>query len=254
MYQVLLVEDDAAMRFIYGKMKAWTECGFQLAQQAANGKEALEILKTQKFDLIFTDVRMPFMSGHELLREIRQNGDHTKVIFSSSYDEFEYARQGLILGAFDYILKPVDEKKLTDVLMRVKESLVMEEKKVQLEESVVDILRDLGLDPEGGKFISDIAEYFSAQYGKTVTADAAADHFGYSKDYFGKMFRQHMGISFPKFCAMNKIAYAQDLIRTGNYKIYEISDILGYSSVDYFVKTFKDITGMTPTAYKNSLD
>lgn len=254
MYRVLLVEDDAAMRFIYGKMTVWTECGFTIAQQASNGKQALDILKKEKFDLIFTDVRMPFMDGIELLREIRQSKNDTNVIFSSSYNEFEYARQGLILGAFDYILKPVEEKKLAEVLSRVKEKIESEAETVHIEDSVAEILTELGHPPCNGKFIVDIAEYFSAHYGKTVTIEDISEKFGYNKDYFGKMFRKQIGIPFSKFCSMNKIAYAKDLIRTGNYKFYEIGEILGYSSTDYFVKIFKEIAGMTPSAYKASLE
>lgn len=110
MYNVLLVEDDSTLRFIYSKMKTWTECGFMIAKQASNGKDALEILRKENFDLIFTDIRMPFVDGIEMLRKLSENDNTIPVIFASSYDEFEYARQGLILGAFDYLLKPVDEK------------------------------------------------------------------------------------------------------------------------------------------------
>lgn len=255
MFNVLIVEDDAAMRFIYEKMNVWEECGFHIAKQAVNGRQALEILKTESFDLIFSDVRMPFMDGIELIRELRQSGNHTNVIFSSSYDEFEYARQGLILGAFDYLLKPVDEKKLAEVLTRVKDKIHADApKEEQLEEAVIEVLKDLGHSVEKGKFVHNVASYFSANYGKNISIEEIAESFGYSKDYFGKMFKQHIGVTFPRFSSTVKIAYAKDLIRTGNYKTNQISDMLGYSSTDYFIKVFKEVTGTTPTAYRASLE
>ena len=240
MYQVLLVEDDTAMRFLYTKMKAWTECGFQIAEQASNGKTALEILGKKSFDLVFTDVRMPFIDGIELLRQIKQRNIETNVIFSSSYDEFEYARQGLILGAFDYILKPVDEKKLENVLTRMKEKLVADTPQEVIEPAIQEILDSMQLSDTDGKFIHQVAAYFSANE--------------LSKDYFGKMFKQQFGCTFNTFYSLVRITYAKDLIRTGNYKAYQISEILGYSSTDYFTKIFKEMTGMTPSAYKASLE
>ncbi len=254
MYQVLLVEDDTAMRFLYTKMKAWTECGFQIAEQASNGKNALEVLEKRSFDLVFTDVRMPFIDGIELLREIKQRGIQTNVIFSSSYDEFEYARQGLILGAFDYILKPVDERKLENVLTRMKEKLITDTPQETIEPAIQEILDDMQLSTKDSKFVHQIADYFSANYGKIVYMEDMADSFELSKDYFGKMFKQQMGCTFNNFYSLVRIAYAKDLIRTGNYKAYQISEILGYSSTDYFTKIFKEMTGMTPSAYKASLD
>lgn len=255
MYRVLLVEDDAAMRFIYSKMKTWSECGFTIAAEATNGKHALKILEKQTFDLIFTDIRMPFIDGIELLRKLADMGNTIPLIFASSYDEFEYARQGLILGAFDYLLKPVDQKNLHDVLLRVKKRIdEMQSNDNKIDDSVRGIMDDLGVSAEENKFIAQVAIYSSAHYGELFSVDDIAEAHGYSKDYFAKLFKQHFGITFHDFYSKLKIAYAKELLRTGNYKTYEISDILGYSSVDYFTKVFKEITGLTPSKYKAGLD
>lgn len=254
MYRVLLVEDDAAMRFIYSKMKTWSECGFAIAAEATNGKHALEILEKRSFDLIFTDIRMPFIDGIELLRRLAENGNTIPVVFASSYDEFEYARQGLVLGAFDYLLKPVDKKKLEDVLIRVKKHIDELNSELKIQDSVSEVMEELGIAPDADKFIKQVAVYCSDHYNEIIAVDDIAASLGYSKDYFGKLFKQHFGITFHEFYSHVKIAYAKELFRTGNYKAYEISDILGYSSVDYFTKIFKDITGMTPSKYKSELD
>ena len=73
-------------------------------------QQDLELLEKEKFDLIFTDIRMPFVDGIEMLRTLSERGSLIPVIFASSYDEFEYAKEGLGLGAFVYLLKPVDQK------------------------------------------------------------------------------------------------------------------------------------------------
>lgn len=250
MYKVLLVEDDTALRFIYSKMKTWSECGFTISAEATNGKHALEILEKQSFDLIFTDIRMPFIDGIEMLRKLNDMGNTVPVVFASSYDEFEYARQGLILGAFDYLLKPVEQKKLAEVLNRAKVRIDELNNNSKLQPAVEKVLDELGISFDANKFINQAALYCSENYGRIITVEDIAEAHGYSKDYFSKLFKQHFGITFHEFYSKIKIAYAIELLTTGNYKTYEISDILGYSSVDYFTKVFKEITGVTPSKYK----
>lgn len=251
MYKILLAEDDSALRFVYSKKKVWNDCGFVIADAVSNGRDALLMLEKNNYDLVLTDIRMPFMDGIELLREIKNRGINVCVAFVSSYDDFEYARQGLVLGAFDYILKPADDKKITELLERVKKNISA---KSTLSETVIKAAKNSGIDTSelsesdrAYKFI----KYFSDNYERIFTMEEMAEYFGFNKDYFGKIFRQSMNISFVNFYSSVKIEYAKELIRTGNYKNYDISEMLGYSSADYFTKVFKEFTGKTPTEFKN---
>ena len=250
MYKVLLVEDDKTLRLIYSKMKTWSECGFVIEKEVDDGKKALQALENEEFDLIFTDIKMPFMDGIEMLRQLSDKDNTTPVIFASSYDDFEYARQGLILGAFDYLLKPVAPKKLADVLKRVKAHIDKNQAETRIDPVVENVLKDLNVDPNHDSFVAQIASYCSIHYRDNLIVDDFASAHGYSKDYFSKIFKQHFSITFHEFCSRVKVAYAIALLRTGNYKAYEISEMLGYSSVDYFTKIFKGITGTTPSKYK----
>lgn len=247
MYKILIVEDDSALRFIYSKKKVWSDCGFCIEDQASNGKDALALIEKKKYDLILTDIQMSFIDGIELLREMRSKNIQSEVVLVSSYDEFEYARQGLVLGATDYILKPAEDNKLKEMLLRVKEKL---DSKQEIAKEVKSAAKSLEIAvPEEG-MVYNICRYFSDNSDRIITLEEMSESFGFSKDYFGKLFKSHMGVSFNSFYSAVKIEKAKSLLKTGNYKNYEISDMLGYSTVDYFSKIFKEMTGVTPTQFR----
>ena len=120
MLKVLLVDDEP---FILQGIKVlidWEQEGFTIAGTAANGKEALVFLKENKVDLIIADIRMPEMTGLELLEKIRkeQISDAYFVILSG-YAEFSYAQQAMHNDCTDYILKPIDKEVLRKLLNKV---------------------------------------------------------------------------------------------------------------------------------------
>ncbi|MGN0605519.1 MAG: response regulator [Oscillospiraceae bacterium] len=252
MYKVLIADDDYAVRYAYSKMKIWNENGFEITNQVSNGKLALDALKADKFDLIITDICMPMLDGIELLREIRKINIDVEVVFVSTYNEFEYARQGLILGAFDYLLKPVKNYKLREVLKRAKEKL--DEKNYnRISESCVKMAFHHFNMQTNTAFAEKLFQFLSAKENIVITMEDAAEHFEITKDYFGKLFKQNFNISFNHFYSVLKVEYAKLMIREYNYKAYEISEMLGYSSRDYFTKIFKEVTGKTPTEYKTDV-
>ena len=252
MYKVLIADDDYAVRYAYSKMKVWNETGFEIAEQVDNGRLALDALNNEKYDIIIADICMPLLNGIDLLREIRSINTDSEVIFVSSYNEFEYARQGLILGAFDYILKPVKSYKLQEVLKRAKEKL--DEKTYnRISGSCVKMAFHYFGIKTNTAFSEKLFQFLSENENTVITMEDAADYFEVSKDYFGKLFKQNLGIYFTHFYSVLKIEYAKTLIREYNYKAYEISEMLGYSSRDYFTKIFKEVTGTTPNEYKNAI-
>ncbi|MEW5984728.1 MAG: response regulator [Acidobacteriota bacterium] len=88
---------------------------------AASGEEALQALADSRFDCAVVDVKMPGMDGLELLRRIRRDHPGTPVVLLTGHASVEMGVQGMELGAFDYLLKPVDLDELLDVVRRAAE-------------------------------------------------------------------------------------------------------------------------------------
>ena len=88
---------------------------------AGSGEEALATLAGGRFDCAVVDVKMPGMDGLELLRRIRRDHPETPVVLLTGHASVEMGVQGMELGAFDYLLKPVDLDELLDVARRAAE-------------------------------------------------------------------------------------------------------------------------------------
>lgn len=142
MYRVLIVDDELIVREGLKQFVKWNELGFEVVGEASNGEKAFELVYDLKPHVVLTDIKMPVCTGIELMKKIKQTGIETSIIILSGYDEFDYAKAALEVGAVDYILKPPDLVKLTEILTKLKLDF---EKKSILDRQVTEalnILRD----------------------------------------------------------------------------------------------------------------
>ena len=105
LYSVLIVDDESILRNGLKHICDWEEEGFQLIGEAANGKEALEIIKDKEPNIVITDLIMPEIDGVELTKIIKKDYPNTKVLVLSNVSEFEYVKDTFKYGIHDYLLK-----------------------------------------------------------------------------------------------------------------------------------------------------
>lgn len=109
-------------------------------EQFKNGYDAFEFIKDNEAEIIITDVEMPTMDGLEFLKKYKEINNSCKVIILSGYPNFKYAQNALSLGAFDYILKPVDQDTVEDILARVEKAIKKEDENRKREMQLLDNL------------------------------------------------------------------------------------------------------------------
>lgn len=109
MATLMIVEDESFERNALKNSIDWELIGVKVIGEAANGAQGLNLAMELKPDIILTDVSMPVMNAIEMTERIRKILPETKILFISSYDDFEYARQGIELNIFSYMTKPVNE-------------------------------------------------------------------------------------------------------------------------------------------------
>ena len=123
MYRVLLVDDEIwSLKGLESSFE-WEEEGFSVMERTTSSTEAMKFIEAERPDAVFTDIRMPELSGLDLLRNAREQGIESEFIIISGYAQFDYAQEAVKNGAFDYCLKPIDLAYSRQLLQRLREKL-----------------------------------------------------------------------------------------------------------------------------------
>lgn len=125
MFTVQLVDDEPIVRKGLQKLIPWEEMGFEIVCEAESGEEALRQLEEYHIDLSITDIEMPLMNGMEFMANVREAGYSLEIVVLTAYSEFEYAKGAIKYGVVDYILKPLEEDKIIEVLNNVRKKLLL---------------------------------------------------------------------------------------------------------------------------------
>ena len=123
MFKVLIVDDEEDIRGGLAAIVDWAEHGFQVAAEAANGREALEALEREPFHFVITDISMPVLGGLDLIRTMRERRMQQPVVILSGYNDFDYLKEALKYRVDNYLLKPLDEEELRSTLNQVRDEL-----------------------------------------------------------------------------------------------------------------------------------
>jgi len=129
-YSVLVVDDDAES---LESMSEYLDFEFSTVYRAKSAKDALDIIIGQNPDIIFTDIQMPEEDGFSLIWQLDKMGIKIPVIVISAYDDKEKLLKAIKLGIVDYLIKPLDSKKLKEAMRVCYEKLKLPRKKILLE-------------------------------------------------------------------------------------------------------------------------
>jgi two-component system response regulator YesN len=144
MYSIFIVDDEQIEIEMIRDFIRWEEMGIYVVGTALNGKEAIEKIKVIQPDIILTDIKMPIINGIELAKYITEEYNWMKIVFLTGYDELEFVKSALNVGAVGYLLKPLDIKEIAKVMGKVKEKceeVRMKNKSIQV--TMAQVLKEL---------------------------------------------------------------------------------------------------------------
>lgn len=123
MYKVVIVDDELTILNQLIDIVEWHSLGFDLVGKFSNSTNTLDYLRKAPVDILFTDIRLGSEFGIQLAKEARLIQNNIEIVFISAYSDFSYAREAVLIGAFDYLLKPVSLDDIESCFFRLKEKL-----------------------------------------------------------------------------------------------------------------------------------
>lgn len=237
MIKVLIADDENIVRRTIRLIGNWEENGMEIAGEAGNGVEAVEMIREIKPDLILLDMKMPGYTGEEVLNIIEKEYPACSVIVISGYDDFRYAKVALKYGAVDYILKPIDRNELNAALKKVY------------------VRYGSRGNTDGVLRIKDISEQIRERidtgYAEDISVGSLAGEYYVNKDVLSRSFKKKYGMGISAYINHIRLEQAKVYLLAG-YSITKAAELVGYHDVNYFSRIFKKIYGVSPSRYLES--
>ena len=244
MINVYIADDEVWIILGLKKLLEKLKIDARVVGTANNGLTAKEEIARFKPDVVFADIRMPGLSGLELLQEIPDVSPDSKVVIISGYAEFAYAQEAVQHHAYDYLLKPIKEEELSRVMTALLNDLSEEGTENEDGEGAYVIDNKL-ID----NVISDIREH----YMEDISLTSLSSKYSISMGNLSKMIKENLKVNFSDYIASLRIQRAKELLRDDSMSIQEIAEIVGYNDYFYFTKVFKKIEGISPSKYRKSI-
>ena len=239
MYSIMIVEDEYLVRQGIASLVNYEQFGMQVISQAENGIEAWQKFQDNPADILLTDINMPQMNGLELAKLVREKAPKCHIVFLTGYDDFDYARTAIKLGADDYLLKPFSKDDVEEMLAKVQTKLDKERKKAQIQ-NLVDQGQHSELEEAIHERLAD----------SELSLKNLAFQLGFSPSYLSVLIKKELGLPFQDYLIQERMKKAKLLLLTTDLKIYEIAEQVGFEDMNYFSQRFKQVVGLTPRQFK----
>ena len=247
--KVLLIEDDIDLLDFVAKDLSDVYKIFK----ATNGVDALKIVEKENIQLIVTDVKMPKMNGFEVCKTIKSSIEtsHIPIIILTSKDAINSKIEGLESGADAYLAKPFSLPYL-----RIQINNLIENRKNILSyyvSSPLAHLKSLALTETDETFIDKLDEIISQHISNAdFSVETLCDIMNMSRSTLYRKIKEMSNLSPNELINISRLKKAAELLNKGDYKIYEVSEMVGYNSQTSFGRNFQKQFNMTPTEYMNS--
>lgn len=242
---LLIVDDEYWIRYKLVTRYDWARFGFTHILEAENGEDAIALLECEKIDLVLTDMDMPIMDGGALVEWVHINCPEVFTLVLSGYSDFPLVRRALVGGAVDYLLKPMSENDLYQVMERVVGRIKELEEARHAEEQERNAKEQLTL-------MGRVQSYVDAHFCEPLTLSVIAEEFHLSAPYLSRAFKKQTSQNLITYIRDKRMEEAKYLLEEGDCSITDIAFRLGYEDYAYFSNVFRRIVGVSPKEYRQN--
>lgn len=205
---------------------------------AGDGREALNYIENKKIDILLTDIKMPFLDGLELSKKAVLLQPDLKIIIFSGFNEFEYAKEAILIGVKDYLLKPVDPAEFQEIMQKVSNEVALLKKKEDNKQFKYE------------NKVTTVKQYIYDHYDQDLSLMDLASLVYINPDYLCRIFKKETGCGLIKFIKNYRMSEAKRLLEQTHMKITDISKKVGYRNVSYFCQSFREFYSISPEKYR----
>ena len=254
MLRVLIAEDEDMIRKGLVYTTDWLSMDGVVVAEAANGREGLEKIVEYKPDVVIADICMPFMDGIEMIKKASEQVRFRSILLTS-YADFEYARRAIEARVSEYLLKPVDEEALGEIMKKLGEEIASTRQvehaleQAELEGGNLNLEYYMQLDLSENRYVSRTIEAIRERYAEKISIEGISEELGVSASYLSRKFKEITGQTFLDFLNKYRVQQAIVLLNTRQYRISEISEEVGFTDYKHFCSVFKKYTLKSPTKF-----
>lgn len=214
---------------------------------AQNAHQALTIMKGQRIDLTISDIKMPGISGLELIKEAKKMEYCDRFLILTGFDEFEFAREAIRYGVIDYMLKPVDKEALREIL-----TSVFSEKQQPERHHTHDVQLPIeNLDSKCfSKPVHTILSYLEQNYMLDISLAHLSEAVSMHPNYICALLKKEIHHTFIEIRDMHRIKCAMQYLLDQKESIAKVGQRVGFNNETRFYKVFKRLTGFTPLHFR----
>lgn len=259
MWKVVLVDDEQVIVNGLKQVINWQEYDCEVVGTASDGAKGLALIREVRPHILFSDIRMPNMDGLAMIAALKSEFPALQISILTAFRDFEYAQKAIELGVTRYLLKP---SKLEEVKEAVQSMVEACRAQASLHTEATAAPQAPAEQPEEGadgekseasQYVVNAAlEYIREHYAEHLRLSDVAENVYVSQWHLSKLINRHLGKSFFDVLNEQRVDVAKRLLRNPSLKVHEIADIVGFSDVAHFSKTFKRIVGKTPLEYRSS--
>ena len=252
MFTVILLDDEETIIEGLKATVPWEKFKCRVVAAATDGREGLKLIREHRPDIVLTDIRMPYLNGLEMLRELIGEFPKMQIIILSGYRDFSYAQAAIQLGVLRFICKPSKMGEIYEALNAavLRLSGIPFEGKPAGNPGACETAYGAGGEPEGGFIVSRAIKYINEHYSEKLTLQQLADYLFISTWHLCRVLKKETNMNFVEILNNIRVEHAKQLLKAKNLKVYEICEKVGYSDIAYFSRVFRSVTGISPKQYR----
>lgn len=250
MYRMIIIDDE---KWVIKSLIATLQHPehFEIAAEFYDGLSAMEYIRKREPDLAFVDVRLPGMTGLDILQRADEEGLKTLFIVISGHAEFAYAQKAMLHNALGYCLKPFSPEELGELMAKAYAILRQdspEPPRKTPEESEIPVSPVSAIK---ARSVDLMLSYIKDHYMDDLSIQTLADLCGINPNYAGQIFRQRMNQTLSNYLTSLRIREAKKRLAETTLPVSLVAQSVGFTDYFYFAKVFKKMTGETPTTFRD---